>query len=124
MPLTPLKRYPNYGTVKAVPPTAIPAVITDGQTWSSDLMPGGFGAVIAGATSDHAASLQIQRYADLAGLVPVGGLLTQAMVAATPAWVGAADGLPCLSFEVRIVNSGGAVANITNGAILTGPIGV
>lgn len=121
MPLTPIKSYPNFGIVKATPPTPIPAVIADGATYNSDLMPSGFGGVSAAATSDHAATLELQRYADLAGLVPVGALLTQAMTAATPAWVGVNDGLPYVSFAVSIVNSSGAVANITNGAILTGP---
>lgn len=121
MPFTPIAAYPNNGTVKANPPNAIPAVIADGATWNSDLMPAGFGGASAAATSDHAATLKLQRYADLAGLVPIGVLLTQAMTAATPAWVGVNDGLPFASFAVSIVNSSGAVANITNGAILTGP---
>jgi hypothetical protein len=122
MALTPLKAYPNFGTVIAIPPIPFPAQIPISATWTSDLMPAGFGGVSAGATSDHAATLELQRYADLAGLVPVGALLSQAMVAATPAWVGVNDGLPYLSFAVSIVNSAGAVANITAAAILTGPL--
>ena len=121
MVFTPIKGYPNYGTMVVSPPTPFPATIADGATWSSNLIPSAFGGVIAGATSDHAATLTIQRYADLAGLVPVGPLSSQAMTAATPAWTGAADGLPYLSFAVSIINSAGSVANITNVQILTGP---
>lgn len=121
MPFTPLTSYPNFGTRVVTPPTPFPASIADGATWSSDLIPAALGGVIAGVTSSHAATLTIQRYADLAGLVPVGPLLSQALSAATPAWTGVADGLPYLSFAVSIVNSAGAAAAITNAAILTGP---
>ena len=120
MALTALKSYPNFGTRVAVPPNPIPAVIADGATYNSDLMPSGFGGASAAATSDHAATLELQRYADLAGAVPIGALLSQAMTANVPAWVGSNDGLPFVSFVVSIVNSAGADANITNGQILTG----
>lgn len=121
MAFTPLNAYPNYGTAVVAPPTPIPSPIVDGGTWNSDLIASRFGGIIVGVTSDHAATLNVQRYADLAGLVPVGPLMTQALVAATPGWTGVADGLPYISFNVQIVNSAGAVANITNAMILTGP---
>ncbi len=121
MAFTPLKAFPNFGVIRAVPPIPFPASIADGATWSSDLMPANFGGVAAAATSDHAATLTIQRYADLAGLAPVGALMSQAMTANIAASVGTNDGLPYLSFAVSIINGAGAVANITNTSILTGP---
>lgn len=121
MVFTPIKGYPNFGTRVVTPPIAFPEQLADGATYSSDLIPSAFGGLIAGVTSDHAATLTIQRYADLAGLIPVGPLLSQALVANTPGWTGVADGLPYLSFAVSIINSAGAVANITHAAILTGP---
>lgn len=121
MAFTPIAAYPNFGTVKVTPPSAIPALIADGATWNSDLIPGGYGGVIFGATSDHAATLNIQRYADLAGSVPVGPVSTQALTANVAGWTGFADGLPYLCFNCQIVNGAGAAANITNASILTGP---
>lgn len=122
MPFTPIAGYPNFGISRVVPPTPFPAApILASATWSSDLMPAAFGGVAAAATSSHAATLELQRYADLDGLVPVGALLSQAMVADTPAWVGVNDGIPYVSFAVSIVNSSGGTATITNASILTGP---
>lgn len=122
MVYTPLKAYPNFGTRIANPPIPIPASVADGTTWSSDLMPGGFGAVTFFATSDHVVTLEVQRFADLAGLVPVGGLASVVLVAATPGYTGFTDGVPYMSFAVAIVNASGSVAVITNAAILTGPL--
>lgn len=121
MPFTPLKSYPNNGTVAVAPPTPFPAVLADGATWNSDLMPAGFGGLAVGVTSDHAGTLNVQRYADLAGLVPVGAVITIALVAATPKYVAVADEIPFVSFNAQIVNGAGAVANLTNAIILTGP---
>lgn len=121
MPFTPLTKYPNFGVIVAVPPIPFPASIADGATWSSDLMLANYGGLIAAAKSDHAATLTVQRYADLAGLIPVGPLYSQAMAANVAAWTGGNDGLPYVSFAVSIINSAGAVANITGASILTGP---
>lgn len=123
MALTPLKSYPNFGTVRAVPALGYPSTVANGATWQSDLLPAGFAGATAGILSDHAGTLTLQRYADLAGLLPVGALISQAVVANTPAWVGANDGLPFLSFNVEFVNASGAIANIASISIVTGPAG-
>lgn len=119
--LTPLKKHPNFGTTVASPPNDFPVTLANSTTWNSDLIPSGYGGVIFGGTSDQIVTLQIQRYADLAGLVPVGPLSTQALTANTAGWTGFADGLPYLAFNCAIVNASGSTANITNCAILTGP---
>ena len=121
MAFTPLTQRPNYGTVQATPPTPIPATLADATTYNTDLMPGGFGGVIFGLTSSQIVTITIQRYADLAGAIPVGPLSTQALTAATAGWTGFADGLPYLSFNCSIINASGSTANLTNGSILTGP---
>lgn len=123
MTFTPLKQYPNFGTTHVVPLLGYPTVIADGATWNSDLLPAGFAGAIAAILSDHAGTLQIQRYADLAGLLPVGVLITQAVVANTPASAGAVDGRPFLAFNVAFVNASGAAANIAAFSIITGPSG-
>lgn len=120
---TPLTRAPNCGTTNISPPTPFPATVADGTTWSSDLIPAAFGGVTFGATSDQIVTLEIQRYADLAGLVPVGPLSTQALTASTPGWTGFNDGLPFLSFQLFIVNASGSLATISHVAALSGPAG-
>ena len=44
-----------------------------------------------------------------------------ALTANVAGWTGFADGLPYVCFQVSIINSSGAVANVTHPAILTGP---
>lgn len=119
--MTPLTKYPNYGTYSAVPIGGFPTTIAADGSWNSDLIPGRFGGVIAGVTSSQAGVLSVQRYADLAGNVPVGPVSSQDLTGGTPAWTGFADGLPYLCFAVNITNPGGTIANITDIAILTGP---
>lgn len=123
MALTPLTAFPNFGTQRLVPRAGYPSVVADGATWQSDLLPAGFAGATAGILSDHAGTLTLQRYADLAGVLPVGVLLSQAVAANVAAWVGANDGLPFLSFNVQFVNGTGAVANVASISILTGPAG-
>jgi hypothetical protein len=83
-------------------------------------MPAGFGGVVVAAKVSHAGTLNVQRYADLAGAVPVGAVITQALTADTAAWAGASDGLPFLSYNVQIVNGAGAASIPAYVIILTG----
>lgn len=75
----------------------------------------------AGLISDHAGTLKVQRYADAAGLIPVGAALTVALVASVGNAVGWSDGLPCGSIQVSVINAAGAVANLTNITVNLGP---
>lgn len=100
---------------------ALPAVIADGITWSQLFFSDGFPKVGVGITSDHAATLTLQRYADVAGTVKVGALVSVAIVGATPNWASLPiDGMPFASVKISIINSAGAVANLTNTSILFG----
>lgn len=67
-----------------------------------------------GLTSDHAGTLQVQRYVDAFGVTALAAVLSVVVVAATPVSVGWSDGLPSGSLVVKFVNSAGAVANLTN----------
>lgn len=67
-----------------------------------------------GLQSDHAGTLNVQRYVDAAGAIPLGAVITVAIVAATPKAVSWADELPSGSIVVSFVNTAGAVANLTN----------
>lgn len=117
----PLNAYPNFGTTIAIPQTSPPASIAGGGNWQSGLMPAGFGGLVVGATLSQTGTITIQRYADLAGNVPVGAAITQAMTANTAAWAGVNDGLPFISWSVEISNTSGSAGNLTNVALLTGP---
>lgn len=75
----------------------------------------------AGLVSDHAGTLSVQRYADAAGLVPLGAALTQALVATVGNSVAWSDGLPCGSIIVSFINGAGAVANLTSITVNLGP---
>lgn len=81
----------------------------------------GLGKGAVGLQSDHAGTLNVQRYIDAAGVIPLGAVITVAVVAATPVGVSWADGLPAGSIVVSFVNSAGAVANLTNQAIQLAP---
>lgn len=121
MALTPLTQAPNAGTIRVTPRTPIPVTLANGATWDSDLCPAGAGSVMFALTADRVLTVNIQRYADLAGLVPVGAVVTAPTVAATPLNIQVNDGVPYLSFNLQLVNASGALATIANAAILTGP---
>lgn len=72
-------------------------------------------------TSSHAGTLNVQRYLDAKAVIPLGALITTAVVAATPISVSWADGIPAGSLVMSFVNSAGAVANLTNITVLLSP---
>jgi hypothetical protein len=120
---------PNFGTVnlvaaKMLPSNwAAPATIAASGTYQSAIIINYNGpALVVGLTSSQAGVLSLQRYADLAGTIPVGAAITQNLTAATAASVGVNDGLPYLSFAFSITNtSGSTAANVTNLSIVSGP---
>lgn len=75
----------------------------------------------AGLVSSHAGTLSVQRYADAQGAIPVGAALTVPLVATVGNAVGWSDGLPIGSVVVSVINSAGAVANLTNVTVNLGP---
>lgn len=98
-------------------PTAAP--IAAGQSWQSGpLASDGYKDIAIGVTSSQAGQIIVQRYLDSACTVTQGAPISQALVAATPATVNCVDGMPYAAFTVRINNTGGAPATLTNFAIL------
>lgn len=94
---------------------SIPTPVSASATATSGVVnPQGMSRGAIGLQSDHAGTLQVQRYVDSQGTVPLGAVLTVPVVAATPIAVGWSDGLPCGSLIVSFINSAGAVANLTN----------
>jgi len=105
--------------LSAYPPTEPPATIAAAGNFTSAVTPGdGFKVISASVTSSQAGAISIQRYFDQAGTIPQGAPVSTALSAATPGIVTVNDGLPYRSFTVKITNTGGVTANITNFALL------
>lgn len=101
------------------PPTPAPATIAAAGTWVSGVIPSdGYKALAVGATLSQAGSISIQRYLDVAGLIPVGAPITAALVASTPNAATVNDGVAYAAFQITITNSGGSTGNLTNVGIL------
>lgn len=95
-------------------PTPLPLQIGIGATWDSGIVVSdGFKAITVGVKGDHAGTLNVLRYIDLAGTIQQGSTSTAAIVANTPLILNVYDNLPFVTFKVQIVNAGGAVMNIT-----------
>lgn len=115
-------RYPNFGTTNVVPSVGFPATIAGSGSWTSGVIVNyGFAALQASVESTQAGQLTIQRYADLAGLIPIGTVATQAISASTQAWTAINDGTPFLSYSVTITNTSESTATITKTSITSGP---
>ena len=113
--------YPTNGVYNISPPTPFPATIAASGNWQSGVIINQhFPAIAACVTSTQIGNLTIQRYADLAGTIPVGATTTQELTASTAAYAAVNDGVPYLSFVVEVTNTGGSTADITGTAILTG----
>lgn len=112
---------PQYNTPpnKVIPSVTFPNTIPASGNWISLIIPAYRAlTLVVGAKLDQTGTLKIQRYADAAGTVPVGGLLSQAMTSNVAAWTGAADGVPFSSFQIEIDNGTGTIANLSETAVL------
>lgn len=93
-------------------PTPPPLQIADGATWSSGVTYSmGFKALTVGIKADHAGTLKIYRYLDLAGTIQQ-ALSSTAIVANVALVVNVYDNLPYVSYQLQVVNGAGAVSNI------------
>lgn len=93
-------------------------VAAAGNTLSPVIPSNGWQKISAAVTSSQTGALQIQRYLDAAGTIPQGAVSTVALVAATQSNLNVNDGLPFMSFTVKITNTGGATANLSGVAVL------
>lgn len=98
---------PTQGTIAAA-----------GNYLSQAIPANGMKAIGVGCKSTQTGAINIQRYLDLAGQVPVGAVITAALVAGTSNWATVNDGVPFQSFTFQITNTGGGAATITNFAVL------
>ena len=96
--------------------------VAAGATGNSNVIPtNGQTRGAVGLQSSHAGTLNVQRYVDAKGVIPLGAVITTAVVAATPISVNWADGIPSGSLVMSFVNSSGAVANLTDITVLLSP---
>lgn len=100
------------GLLGTLPTTG--TIAASGNWTSSVIVSDGFKAIGMGAKSTQAGALNIQRYLDRAGQVPIGAVVTAALVAGTAQWVSVNDGVPFQSFTLQITNTGAGAATITN----------
>lgn len=106
----------NPGAGNALP--TIGTISAAGNWTSAVVYADGFKAIGVGAKSTQTGAINIQRYLDRAGLVPIGAVLTAALLANTAQWLSANDGVPFQSFTIQITNTGGSAATVTNFAAL------
>lgn len=101
-----------------VPPTPVPATIANGGNYNTGVMPITGNSLAASANLSQNGSLVLQRYIDAAGTIPIGAAITQALVGGTLGTVAVNDGLPAASWTVQVNNTGGALGNLTQFALL------
>ena len=107
----------STSSMLGTPPTV--GTIAASGNYTSPVIPSdGFKAIAIGLQSSQAGAINIQRFLDTKGLVPIGSLATVALVAATQNSLVIDDTTPFQSFTVQITNSGGSAATITNFALV------
>ncbi len=101
------------------PPNAVPATIAASGIYDAGLLiSDGYKVISVGATLSNPGTISVQRYIDRAGTVPQGAAVTVALTAATAGTLNVNDGLPHASFDLKIINGGATVANLTNFGLL------
>lgn len=93
-------------------------IAASGNWLSAVIVSDGFKALAVGAKSSQTGAINVQRYIDRAGTIPVGAVVTAALVANTAQWLTSNDGLPFQSFTIQITNTGASAATVTNFATL------
>jgi hypothetical protein len=80
----------------------------------------GYYDVVVGLESTQAGAINLLRFIDDAGTVPLDAAApTQALTASTPAALVVTDGKPFASFKIEVTNTGASNAALSNVAALT-----
>jgi hypothetical protein len=97
------------------PPTPAPATILAGTTYSTGIIPtNGYQGFAASAKLTQAGVMTFQRYIDIAGTIPIGDAVTQAMTANVVATISWRDGLPAASWSLSVQNTSGSTGTLSN----------
>jgi hypothetical protein len=104
------------GLLGTLPTTG--TIAASGNWTSAVIVSDGFKSLSIGAKSTQTGAINIQRYLDRAGTIPVGAVITAALTAGTAQWATSNDGVAFQSFTVQITNTGASAATITNFGVL------
>lgn len=108
------------GTANPSPPTPVPATIAASGVYTSGPIVNNSGAkaVAVSAQLTQAGLLSVQLYLDVAGTIPIGNPVNQALTANVLGTVQSNDGTPFASFIVTISNAGGVTGTLSKVIIL------
>lgn len=99
--------------------TTLTTIAASGNWLSNVIVSDGFGKIAVGLKSTQAGAINIQRYIDRAGLVPLTATPdTVSLVANTANALVITDGKPFQSFTIQVTNTGASTATVSNIAIL------
>jgi hypothetical protein len=89
-------------------------IAASGNYTSAVIYSDGFKSISVGCKSTQTGAINIQRYIDRAGTIPVGAPITAALTAGTSQWANVVnDGVAFQSFTIQITNTGASPATIT-----------
>ncbi len=111
---------------------AIPASMLTGVTYTSPILPlfqgspyvgalVGYGQAAVALKATQIVTINIQRYMDPLGNIPVGAVVTQATTANTAAYATTSAVVPALYWGFTVVNASGSTATITNAGAMMLP---
>lgn len=98
---------------QSTPPAAPTTILNAGNFSTGIIVSNGYKVIAVGVTSSGAGALNIQRYLDREGTIPVIAVSTTALVAATPLVVIISDTTPFASFSIVITNTSGSTATVS-----------
>lgn len=97
----------------------LPGSIPASGSWTSDLITSdGYQKIAAGLTSSQNGSLSILRFLDEQGTIAQTAVTPVSVTGGTAAVINAVDGLPFATFQIKLTNTGGSAATVTNAAVL------
>jgi hypothetical protein len=94
-------------------PNSPTTILTAGTFTTNTIVSNGYKVIAVGVTSSGSGALNIQRYLDREGTIPVIAVSTTPLVAATPLVVIINDTTPFASFSIVITNTQGSTVTIT-----------
>lgn len=89
-----------------------------GQVQSGVVKANGFKGLAVGVKSTQIGALNVQRFIDEAGTIPVGAVLTAALAANVSNWVSVNDGQPFAALQITVTNTSGTNATLSAFGIL------
>ncbi len=119
-------------TVDMTTEAAIPSSLLTANTYTSPILPlyqgsyyvgalVGYGQVVVALKSTQVVTINVQRFLDPNGLIPVGAVVTQATTANVASYAATSAVVPALYWGFTIANASGSTATITNAGAAMSP---